>query len=46
MDNITKTKRKKILPREIRIKAYNNVRKLGKRGWSLTKIRNEIYRKY
>ena len=46
MDNITKTKRKKIPPREIRIKAYNNVRKLGKRGWSLTKIRNEIYRKY
>jgi intein-encoded DNA endonuclease-like protein len=46
MDNITKTKRKKIPSRELRIKMYNDVRKLGKRGWSLTKIRNKLYRKY
>jgi intein-encoded DNA endonuclease-like protein len=46
MDNITKTKRKKIPPRELRIKAYNDVRKLRKRGLSYTKIRNKIYRKY
>jgi intein-encoded DNA endonuclease-like protein len=45
-DNITKTKRKKIPPRELRIKAYNDVRKLRKRGLSYTKIREEIYRKY
>jgi intein-encoded DNA endonuclease-like protein len=42
----TKTKRKKIPPREIRIKAYNDVRKLGKRGLSITKIRDKIYRKH
>jgi intein-encoded DNA endonuclease-like protein len=42
----TKTKRKEIPPRELRIKAYNDVLKLGKRGLSLTKIREEIYRKY
>jgi intein-encoded DNA endonuclease-like protein len=46
MDNITKTKRKKILPRELRIKIYNDVHKLRKRGLSHTKIRKEIYRKY
>jgi intein-encoded DNA endonuclease-like protein len=46
MDNITKTKRKKIPPRELRIKAYNYVRKLGKRGLSYIKIRDEIYREY
>jgi intein-encoded DNA endonuclease-like protein len=46
MDNITKTKRKKIPPRELRIKAYNDVHKLRKRGLSYTKIRNKIYRKY
>jgi intein-encoded DNA endonuclease-like protein len=46
MDNITKTKGKKIPPRELRIKIYNDVRKLRKRGLSLTKIREEIYRKY
>jgi intein-encoded DNA endonuclease-like protein len=46
MDNITKTKRKKYSPREIRIKAYNDVRKLRKRGLSLTKIRNKIHRRY
>jgi intein-encoded DNA endonuclease-like protein len=40
-DNITKTKRKKIPPRELRIKAYNDVLKLRKRGLSLTKIRKE-----
>jgi intein-encoded DNA endonuclease-like protein len=45
-DNITKTKRKKILPRELRIKIYNDVHKLRKRGLSYTKIREEIYRKY
>jgi intein-encoded DNA endonuclease-like protein len=46
MNNITKTERKKIPPREIRIKAYNDVRKLRKRGLSLTKIRNKIHRRY
>jgi hypothetical protein len=46
VDNITKTKRKKIPPRELRIKAYNDVHKLRKRGLSYTKIREEIYRKY
>jgi intein-encoded DNA endonuclease-like protein len=46
MDNITKTKRKKILPRELRIKIYNDVRKLRKRGLSCSEIREEIYRKY
>jgi intein-encoded DNA endonuclease-like protein len=45
-DNITKTKRKKILPRELRIKIYNDVRKLRKRGLSCSEIREEIYRKY
>jgi intein-encoded DNA endonuclease-like protein len=46
MDNITKTKRKKYAPREIRIKAFHDVRKLRKRGLSLTKIRNKIHRKH
>jgi intein-encoded DNA endonuclease-like protein len=46
MENITKTERKKIPPRELRIKMYNDVRKLRKRGLSYTKIREEIYRKY
>jgi intein-encoded DNA endonuclease-like protein len=46
MDNITKTKRRKYLPRELRIKAFNDVRKLRKRGLSYTEIRKEIYRKY
>jgi intein-encoded DNA endonuclease-like protein len=46
MDNITKTKRKKIPPRELRIKMYNDVRKLRKRGLSITEIREKIYRKY
>jgi intein-encoded DNA endonuclease-like protein len=46
MDSITKTKRKKIPPRELRIKAYNDVLKLRKRGLSYTEIRDEIYRKY
>jgi intein-encoded DNA endonuclease-like protein len=45
-DNMTQTKRKRYAPREIRIKAYNDVRKLGKRGLSITKIRDKIYRKY
>jgi intein-encoded DNA endonuclease-like protein len=42
----TKTKRKKIPPIELRMKAYNDVFKLRKRGLSLNKIRNEIHRKY
>jgi intein-encoded DNA endonuclease-like protein len=46
MDNITKTKKRKYSPREIRIKAYNDVRKLRKRGLSHIKIRDEIYRRY
>jgi intein-encoded DNA endonuclease-like protein len=46
MDNITKTKRKKIPPRELRIKMFNDVHKLRKRGLSYTKIREEIHRKY
>jgi intein-encoded DNA endonuclease-like protein len=46
MDNITKTKRKKYAPREIRVKAFHDVRKLRIRGLSITKIREEIYRKY
>jgi intein-encoded DNA endonuclease-like protein len=46
MDNITKTRRKKIPPRELRIKMYNDVLKLRKRGLSYTEIREEIYRKY
>jgi intein-encoded DNA endonuclease-like protein len=46
MDNITKTKRKKYLPRELRIKAYNDVLKLRRRGLSYTKIRDKIYRKH
>jgi intein-encoded DNA endonuclease-like protein len=45
-DNITKTKRKEIPPRELRIKMYNDVLKLRKRGLSLSKIREEIHRKY
>jgi intein-encoded DNA endonuclease-like protein len=45
-DNITKTKRKKIPPRELRIKMYNDVLKLRKRGLSISEIREEIYRKY
>jgi intein-encoded DNA endonuclease-like protein len=46
MDNITKTKRREIPPRELRIKAYNDVHKLRKRGLSCSEIRKEIYRKY
>jgi intein-encoded DNA endonuclease-like protein len=42
----TKTKRKKIPPRGLRIKMYNDVLKLRKRGLSHKKIRREIYRKY
>jgi intein-encoded DNA endonuclease-like protein len=45
MDNIT-TKRRKVAPIKIRIKAFNDVHKLRKRGLSYTKIRDEIYRKY
>jgi len=46
IDNITKTKRQKIPPRELRIKAFHDVRKLRKRGLSYTKIREEIHRRY
>jgi intein-encoded DNA endonuclease-like protein len=46
MDNITKTKRKKIPPRELRIKMFDDVHKLRKRGLSHTKIKKEIYRRY
>jgi intein-encoded DNA endonuclease-like protein len=42
----TKTKRKKIPPIELRIKAYNDVLKLRKRGLTLTEIREKIRRKY
>jgi intein-encoded DNA endonuclease-like protein len=46
-DNITKTtKRKKIPPRELRIKAYSDVHKLRKHGLPCSEIRKEIYRKY
>jgi intein-encoded DNA endonuclease-like protein len=45
-DDTTNTKRRKIPPRELRIKMYNDVHKLRKRGLSYTKIREEIYRKY
>jgi intein-encoded DNA endonuclease-like protein len=45
-DNITKTKRRKIPPREFRIKMYNDVHKLRKRGLSHIKIREEIHRRY
>jgi intein-encoded DNA endonuclease-like protein len=44
--NTTKTKRRKYYPRELRIKACNDVHKLRKRGLSYTKIREEIHRKY
>jgi intein-encoded DNA endonuclease-like protein len=43
-DNLTK--RRKIPPRELRIKMYNDVHKLRKRGLSYTEIREELYRKY
>jgi len=46
MEDNTKTKRRKTPPRELRIKMYNDVHKLRKRGLSYTKIREEIYRKY
>jgi intein-encoded DNA endonuclease-like protein len=39
-------KRGKYLSRELRIKAFNDVHKLRKRGLSYTKIRKEIYRRY
>jgi intein-encoded DNA endonuclease-like protein len=45
--NTTNTeKREPYLPRELRIKIYNDIRKLRKCGLSLTKIRDKIYRKY
>jgi intein-encoded DNA endonuclease-like protein len=44
--NTTKTKRRKYYPRELRIKVFNDVHKLRKRGLSCSKIRKEIYRKY
>jgi intein-encoded DNA endonuclease-like protein len=45
-DDTTNTKRQKIPPREFRIKMYNDVHKLRKRGLSYTEIRKEIYRKH
>jgi intein-encoded DNA endonuclease-like protein len=42
----TKTKRRKIPPRELRIEMYNDVHKLRKRGLSHIKIRKEIHRRY
>jgi intein-encoded DNA endonuclease-like protein len=45
-DNITKTKRRKVAPIEIRIKAYNDVLKLRKRRLTHTEIREKIHRKY
>jgi transposase len=45
-DNITKTKRKKIPPRELRIKAFEYAHELKKRGLTLREIREEIHRKY
>ena len=46
VDNITKMKRKKIPPLEVRIKAYDYARELKKRGLTLREIRAEIRRKY
>jgi intein-encoded DNA endonuclease-like protein len=45
-ENNTKSKRRKIPPRELRIKMFNDVHKLRKCGLSHKKIRKEIYRKY
>jgi intein-encoded DNA endonuclease-like protein len=42
----TNTKRRKIPPRELRIKVYNDVLRLRKRGLSITEIREEIHRKH
>jgi intein-encoded DNA endonuclease-like protein len=42
----TTTRRKKIPPIELRIKAYNDVLKLRKRRLTLTEIREKIHRKY
>jgi intein-encoded DNA endonuclease-like protein len=39
-------KRGKYLPRELRIKTYNDAHKLRKRGLSNDEIRNELYRTY
>jgi intein-encoded DNA endonuclease-like protein len=39
-------KRGKCLPRELRMRAYNDVCKLRKRGLPYTEIRDEIHRKY
>jgi intein-encoded DNA endonuclease-like protein len=44
--NTTKTKRKIIPPREVRIKAYDYAHELKKRGLTLREIREEIHRKY
>jgi intein-encoded DNA endonuclease-like protein len=42
----TKTKRKKILPRELRIKAFEYAHGLKKQGLTLREIIEEIHRKY
>jgi intein-encoded DNA endonuclease-like protein len=39
-------KRGKYLPRELRIKAYNDAHELRKRGLSYNETRNELHRKY
>jgi intein-encoded DNA endonuclease-like protein len=45
-DNTTKTKRKKYLPRELRIKIYERVRALRSQGLSYSQIRDVIKREY
>jgi len=45
-DNITKTKRREIAPRHLRVKAYRDALKLRKRGLTQIEISNEIHRRY
>jgi intein-encoded DNA endonuclease-like protein len=46
MEVNTKTKRRKIPPREIRIKAFHDAHELRKHGLSYSEIRNELYRRH
>jgi len=46
MNNITKTKRKEIPPREIRIKVYNKVIELHRKGLTYNEIKDEIEQEY
>jgi intein-encoded DNA endonuclease-like protein len=46
MDNITKTKRRKIPPRELRIMQYDRAIKLRRRGLSLNKIRVRLQKEF